>query len=521
MDTNYDQLLSQGLKLEEELSFEEASVRYSQAAESAADNVELVETSMRLAHCHTVLGRWSAAEQQLQKVLDLNTGKADQVRALLLRGELLDMRGLPEFSGECRRQACQLAAELSPELRALAAVRLAEHLGHVGNLAEAGQHLEQTGGLLNDIEDDTHRRRIEAELYVQRGLCYFRLSKLREAYNHTQRAVDLLEAPADALQRAKALRYLGVVTSLRRQHRTALLLHLDAKQIFRRARCPFGQAKVYESLGRTFMALNRLEEAVFSFRRCESLCLELGAQAELATLYGKLGQVYMLREDYESSVLYFRKDLALSSQFRNPYALAYCYRNLGQCLVQTQSLDEAVESLQASAALFGQVGDSFNEARVQMDLCQAHLLKGQTSEAALLVARAREAFQERRMDKELAFLQSLGGTVARMEGRYEDAAAQLNESILQLAKFGDSAWLAEAYFRRGMLAKDRGLRKHAVADLKNAVRVARRAGLSRETGNYLEELKNLDERELYLTWMEGIRDAKKVGDFLPDRFSRK
>lgn len=519
MSEKFDELLGQAESLERELRFEAAVSKYQEAAGSSDEAQQQAAARLGLARCQTVTGSWQSAERVLKNLLESNLPDLLRVEGLLLRAELLSMRGLPEFCGESLKEAHRLGTNLGDALRCTTSIRLAEHLAQIGSGDDSNKLLDVAEVLLERVEEP-ERRRLKAELLMQRGLGHFRKARLKKASDFLESSLETLCRDEDRLLRAKSLRYLGVAWGIRRQHRSALLRHLDALAIYREASCPFGQAKVYESLGRAFLSLNRLEEAIYSLKRCESLCIELGAQAELATLYGKLGQVYMFREDFATAANFFRKDLAISRQFKNPYALAYSYRNLGQCLVQLQLVDQAAEALQASQSLFAQVDDQFNEARVQMDLCQAYVSRAQVTEANLVLSKAREAFMEQNMAKELAYLLSLEGTIARLSGRFDEAHERLNESILKLSKSGDSAWLAEAYYRRGLLARDQGHRDRAVNDLKNAVRVARRAGLSRETGRYLEELKNLDERALYLTWLEGVQDSPSVSDSFPELFQK-
>ncbi len=507
--SSLEELLEQGQQKIDELRFEEAVALFKQAVEAEPERSRSAGATNRLAHCYVVLGQWDQAERRLKPLLESRVIQGSvRVEALLLLAELHDMRGEPGVAGELLEQARAASADLQQdEISAFALERKAEHCGRTGAVAKAKEYIDQALEQAETLSESRDKRRLQASLWTQMGLYNFRLARLNEAETQVRCGLELLGEDPPCLTRAKVLRYLGVITGLRRKFRSALLSHLDALAIYRKAACPFGQAKVYESIGRSFLALNRMEEAIFSFKRCESLCLQLGANAELATLYGKLGQVYMLREDYINAAHFFRKDLELSIRFRNPYALGYSYRNLGQCLVQLDSLKEAIRNLREALALFDHVQDTFNVGRVQMDLCQAYIRRDQAAEAQMLCSQAREIFAEHKMNKELSFLLCLSGSIARLEGEYEEAARRLNQSILSLSERGDSAWLAEAYYQRGLLSKLRGQRGQAVADLKNAVRVARRAGLTRETSRYLNELKSLDERELYLTWMEGLRDA--------------
>ncbi|MBI3929130.1 MAG: tetratricopeptide repeat protein [Armatimonadetes bacterium] len=505
----YEELMERGREFARQLEFPSAAEIFRQALELAGETTAAGQARNELARCCCVLGSWADAENCIESVLREPSPAPEQARAWLLRGELMSMKGDPEETARSLQFALELAiANRLRELTVEARCCLAEHAGRTGAVEESRALIEAGLDELEELEPGPSVSALRATLLTQLGLYHFRCTRLRLAEEKALEALRTLEGTGPSLTQANVQRYLGVITGLRRKHRTALTYHLGALDIFKQAGHRYGQAKIYESIGRSFLALNRMEEAVFSFRKCEQLCLDLGAHSELATLYGKLGQVYMLREDYETAADYFRRDLDLSNRFRNHYALGYSHRNLGQCLVQLGCLDDAIGSLSASLALFERVGDAFNLARVRMDLCHAYIRKGDGEKARGMGEEARALFEDHEMRKELDYLEALSGSVARLQGDPEEAGRRLRSAIERLGVHGPSSWLAESYYELGVLERQRSDRPAAVDALKNAVRVARQAGLTRETSRFLQELEDLDERELFLTWMEGLEDRK-------------
>ena len=273
------------------------------------------------------------------------------------------------------------------------------------------------------------------------------------------------------------------------------------------AGCRYGQAKVYDSIGRTFLANNRMEEAIFSFKKAESICRRLGANSELATLYGKLGQVYMIREDYETAVKYFRRDLDISSRNGNYYALGYSYRNLGRSLIQVGITEEAITNLKESIGLFQYVEDHLNLGRVYMDLTQAYVKAERSQEAREMAVKADAIFQEQQMDREVAFLKCLKGVICRLTRDNEQAEKLLKESIEELPEKGPAGWRAEAHYELGILYRQQKRYAEAVSAFRDALDIARAAGLSRHTGRYLRDIESLDETELYRAWMKDLPEG--------------
>lgn len=250
-----------------------------------------------------------------------------------------------------------------------------------------------------------------------------------------------------------------------------------------------------------------MEEAIFSYKKAESICRRLGANSELATLYGKLGQVYMIREDYETAVKYFRRDLDISSRNGNYYALGYSYRNLGRSLIQVGITEEAITNLKESIGLFQYVEDQINLGRVYMDLTQAYVKAERAQEAREVASKAQAIFEEQQMDRELAFLKCLQGVVCRLTRDYANAERLHTEAIEELPEKGPQAWRAEAHYELGILFRQQKRYPEAVAAFRDALDIARAAGLSRHTGRYLRDIESLDETELYRAWMKDLPEG--------------
>ncbi|MEW6280437.1 MAG: tetratricopeptide repeat protein [Candidatus Eremiobacterota bacterium] len=454
-----------------------------------------------------VLGRWNQAEAEARAVLESGQ-PVPCVRAWLLLGEVIGNRGDPEEAAHCFQEALELAQkhELA-YFSALAAMRLSAVAGRTGAVDRSRQFALDTLAAMPAHSDKQELRELKAGLHVQLGLCSLRRSQLPLAEGEFWSAIDALQG-RPSLEEAHVRRYLGVLAGLRGRHRTALLHHMEAFRLFEKAGCRFGLAKTYESIGRTFLVLNRMEEAVYTLKKSAAMCRRLGADSEMATIYGKLGQVYLLREEYERAADYFRRDLATSSRFRNDYALGFSYRNLGRCQLALGALDQAVESLRRSLQLFDSVQDAVNVGRVQMDLCQAYTRQGKAELALAACQAARKLLSDYAMDRELAYLGALDGVICRLRGDYAGGERRLKAAIAALGSSKSSAWLAEAWFELGLLYLGRN-RAGALDALQNALRTAREAGLQREKGRFLAELESHDPYAFFNTLMEGIVDSRR------------
>lgn len=446
-----------------------------------------------------VLGKWTLAEQEAEQVLQFPELNGDaRARAHYNLGEVMASRGDPEAAWNHYQKA--LEENPGDLLRGQAICRLAALAGRTGLANQARDLITE---ILETLNPQNHEEReLAASLYNQLGLCHLRHSQLSHAQEAFRAAIDVLKGKP-SLEEAHARRYLGVVASLRGRHRSALELHLSAHDLFEKAGCRYGLARTYESIGRTYLVFNRLEEALFCLKRSAAMCEKLGAEAELATIYGKLGHVHFVREEYEKAAGYFRRDLKTATRFKNDYALGFALRNLGRCEAFLGLMEPAIEHLLESLLQFEKVRDALNLGRVQMDLCQAYARAGRLEEARQACLGARSLMAQLGMDREVAYLNLLMGQVARKAGQIRQAEKLLKSCLEQLNS--SPAWQAEAYFELGELYRD-SKPKSALEAYQNAFRTVRKAGLAREEGRYLAALESFSSHALFSTLMEDVAD---------------
>ncbi len=515
-ETPFEEQMEQGEELLKNLDYSAALRHYDRVLKSAQKitsddrDFKVARARNRYARSCQVVGRWDRAQREYRRVVESELEGEERsavAEALLGLGLTLSRRGERDEAKDHFEEAREVAEELNLDYRkAEALCHLAASAGRTGELEDARGLLEQAKMHIPENPQNETERELLALYNSQNGLYYFRTGNNIPAEEYFQKALDVL-GDQPSLEAAACRRYLGVMCSLKGQHRKTLEHHLEGLRLYKMAGCRYGQAKVYDSIGRTFLANNRMEEAIFSFKKAESICRRLGANSELATLYGKLGQVYMIREDYETAVKYFRRDLDISSRNGNYYALGYSYRNLGRSLIQVGITEEAITNLKESIGLFQYVEDHLNLGRVYMDLTQAYVKAERSQEAREMAVKAEAIFQEQQMDREVAFLKCLKGVICRLTRDNEQAEKLLRESIEELPEKGPAGWRAEAHYELGILYRQQKRYAEAVSAFRDALDIARAAGLSRHTGRYLRDIESLDETELYRAWMKDLPEG--------------
>ena len=506
-DDKLTQVIGQALLATQQLDHPRANQLLEEAIESFAQSgPELEMARLILAETSLVVGRWERARLELDRLLKSPSSVETQIRAMLGLGELLSMRGQPEHARDFLDKAGRLAEYNSLQRWILKCTeRQAALAGHTGEMDRCRDLLEQAEIQIKALQSDPAWAELSAALDTQWGLYHFRLSQRSSSEERLSKALQTLrDGKCQSLEEPRILRYLGVMASQRLEHQLSLNLHLEALALYVKAGHRFGQAKVYDSIGRTLQGANRLHEAALTFKKSERICLQLGAHAQLATLYGKLGQVAMLGENMDEAIHYFLEDLELSRRYRNDYALGYSYRNLGRCLMQVGRFEEALVNFQESISLFQDVEDWRNLARVYMDLGFAYAKAGHPMEATEMRQRAAGLFQEHDLQREMIFLGCLDGIVARAENKLEESETHFKACIEALVGGASGVWLAETYCELGLLYRQFNMPGPATVAFKSAVRTAQKAGLSRQVTRYLHELESVDEIELIRLWMEDL-----------------
>jgi len=514
-DLSIQALIDQALQATQQMDHRRAHSLLEEAIGARAPDLELEMASLMLAETHLILGRWEQAKQKLESLLESPSTVEVQIRAELALGELFWVRGTPEKAREFLIKAGQLAESNSlPSWTLLCLVRQAALAGETGELDRCLDLLEQAEILIKAWRGDPAWAELSAALDTQWGLYHFRQSQRESAEERLNKALQTLrQGHCQSLEEPRILRYLGVMASQRLEHQHSMQLHLEALALYTRAGYALGQAKAYDSIGRSLLQANRLTEATLTFKKSERLCLQLGAHSQLATLYGKLGQVATLGHDLDGAIQYFQKDLMLSHRYRNDYALAFSYRNLGRCLMQVGQFEEALSNLNESISLFQNVEDWRNLARVYMDLGFAYARANHTQDAVDMRQRAAGLFQEHDLVRELTFLSCLDGILARSENKLQEAETHFKTCIEALIGGASGLWLGESYYELGLLYRQFDLPSQAYEAFKSAFRSAKDAGLPRHANRYLQELDSLDEVELIRVWMEELPEAAE--DRLP------
>jgi len=453
-----------------------------------------------------ILGDWPSAEEDLRTVLGLATRLSDRsslVDALIIMAELQKDRGDLQESQDTYANAARVAEAIDDRLGAAeASLALAAICSKMGNAAECETHLEAARTTAEAHRGQPRAMRILAAVTIQRAVEAMRKGAQDETLSRCREALALMQDDPLSLEAAEAHRFIGVVASMRLQHKEALESHTRTLDVFKKTGYRFGQAKIYNSIGQTLLAMSRSDEALHFMAKAERICSELGAMAEAATLYGKRGQVYLQMEDFPRAIEWFQKDLQISRARASRRALAYIHRNLGMAIGQSGEVSEAIGHFKESLQLFQALSDELNAGKIYMDLCELYVRQKAFDRARAMAQWATNILSKLKQPFEMAYMDALMGSILRGEKNYPEAEKHFRNAVEFFNFREPTARLVDTLYGYAKLLVDMGRKDRAMERLKEALEIARDLGLKQQSARCFGALEALDEIYLLRTFVE-------------------
>lgn len=429
------------------------------------------------------LGRWEEALDDVDWVItrEREVPPRRVVGALLTSARISAQMGHYAEAVSTLERATQMADEneVDPTTGAAVHIEFASLLYRIGEEDRAVGELTAGEALTGSIEDARKREKMLAFAEVQKGLECFRGRRLDQALFHYKEALRFLKPRnSPTLLQADTFRYLGVLYSLKSEPLESLKNHRRALRTYCKLQAPLGQAKTYNSLGQTCLALSRLDEALFFMKKAEFISRKLGADSESATVYGKMGLIYAELGDYEKAVDYHWRDVDSCRRFGNYRALAYSMRNLGLSYMESGEFEEALHYLWESLSRFRELQDQPHQAKVLLSLGQTLMELGRLPEAEELLEEAIELLEEMgKSDADLGISRLLMGKLHRSWQNLSVANSSLISAQRILEESGGGGPLAETYLQLGLLAYERHQEADSLRYLKQAITLAKRLEL--------------------------------------------
>jgi tetratricopeptide (TPR) repeat protein len=376
-----------------------------------------------------------------------------------------------------------------------ATLEMASLFQRIGEHERGDDFLQSAKALLEEL----NHPELESRLSFEYGLVAVRAERLKEAEEYFQNALDALDSQQKpSVARGEGLRFLGILAALDSRPTEALELQRKALQCFTALPYAIGRAKAYNSLGQTCLQLGRYEEAQFFLEEAESICLDIGAEAERAMILGKLGLVFTKNGQYEKAITYQKQDLEISSRFGNFRALAFSLRNLGLSYRAKGDLQNAVSHLRDSRDRFAELEDHAFQVKTDLDLVAALLDHNKVTEAFGFLEDA-QSLLEKRMEVTADHVNAryYAGLIALNTENYHRAENLLWQALEMCQAFSMLSRQAEVHFQLANLYGAKKDSEAAVLELLAAYRIARSNSQSSLLYQIVSKLHQIDPDALF------------------------
>lgn len=510
-----DDLLSSAAKLYKKYQYAEAIALLEKATEALytdGKNPNYLKYSIEIMllriQINEIIGKWNSALSDCDAIIDAARDMEDRhpvILAHFIRGTILGDRGHYRESAEILKSGLSIA-DKAEDIKgtAILCCALGKLYSSTGEATAGRKLLERAEQIASKNLEDPEMKRIAAAVHNQMGLFHYRKREIDESIKIFNETIEILKDDHDSSERAMALRYLGVVYCLKGMSKKALKYHSMALEIYKKTGNKFGQAKIYNSIGRTLADAGKLNDAIYFMEKAEVICSDLGADAEAANIYGRLGSVYMLKEEFDTAKKFFQRDIEISKKFENVRARAFAYRNIGECNIYLGKNKEAIDCLRTAADFFKKMGDSANEKLVMLNLCTAYINEGNLEEASRISEELFKAEPSIEKTYETALHQMVLGIIERHKRNWVEASKHLNTGIELMKSSGKSLKLAELYFEYGLLCLSIHDKEGALSKFCEAYKISRELELTKQQKRYFTMIERINDLEIVKVLIEEL-----------------
>jgi len=205
-------------------------------------------------------------------------------------------------------------------------------------------------------------------------------------------------------------------------------------------------AYVSDQLGVTLSGLGRLDEAVGHFERARVRWLKLGNDELLIQTLTNLGMLYYYQGELDRAEEVTRQALEKARQRGSVYAEAYLLDSLAAVQRDRGQLTEGIQQYRRALELAGELDDAYLSIYIMDGLANAQRMCGNIADAERTAKQAAADAEERGGVFELGICNVTLGLIQRDRGLHKEAVASLERAITLLRKGDAKRELSKAYF---------------------------------------------------------------------------
>ncbi len=316
-----------------------------------------------------------------------------------------------------------------------------------------------------------------ASALTTKGMCLRMKGAYHEAKEILIRARSLLlehDGPTSALTEAR--KELGITHGMCGEFAKALEELKAVLDIYQAQGDAYNIAHVSDQLGITLAGMGRLSEAVGHLERARVRWLKLGNDELLIQTLTNLGMLYYDQGELDRSEEVTRQGLEKARQRDSAYAEAYLLDSLAGVQRDRGQLAEAIEVCRRALDLARELDDAYISIHVMDGLANAQRMSGDIGDAEATVKQTAADAEERGGVFELGICSVTQGLIQRDRGLPKEAIASLERAITLLKEGDAKRELARAYFHLGEVYFSLKRKRLALDCLDAAAKLVRELG---------------------------------------------
>jgi class 3 adenylate cyclase len=313
---------------------------------------------------------------------------------------------------------------------------------------------------------------------------------------------------------AEAMRYRGIILSLRRDYEGADSLLRESLGLFRQMKARFLECKAQKSRALNYLSWGRLGEASVHLQLCQKLLTEeVENEYERAVVAAHLGKVYLTRGEAWEALQQFEQERSLQLGLPGvAHSRAYTHRNFARAHRNLGNATEATQHYVNSVEVFREFSNWVPQGLTLVELCKHRLELMDVEAAAADLLEAESCFRAAgRLQGFATMLETLRAQLAWARADHAQAQALFASSLRVLEALPPSYLLAETYLAYGRLCVELHGRARQAQDtaaanehFREAIQLfkkGRECAASQSLGHLLDlfrkALDELDPREAY------------------------
>jgi serine phosphatase RsbU (regulator of sigma subunit)/tetratricopeptide (TPR) repeat protein len=207
---------------------------------------------------------------------------------------------------------------------------------------------------INEEDDDLQYK---IKILNELGSVYRRISRLDEALDYHEQALDLLKNFNDEDELTNTYVYLGIINDIKGNYDKALSYHQQALELNKRQNDIRGIAGAIHNIGIHYQKLEKYPQALDYYYQALNYWKQLNSQSGLASTYNSLGGINELTNNPTEALRYYKLALEIWEKSGSKYSISIALHNIGSIYETLGKYDEAIKYIQPAIDIREELGD--------------------------------------------------------------------------------------------------------------------------------------------------------------------